>query len=305
MNAEDIATRKVRIGWIGAGVMGAPMAGRLIDAGYDLTIYNRTMSKAEPLFAKGAARAESPQEVIRQAGIVFTLVGFPADVEEVYFSEKGIISGLSPDKALVDMTTTKPALALKIYRAAKEHGAHAIDAPVSGGDVGARTGSLSVMTGGDRETLDLIMPLLEILGKNIVYHGKAGSGQHAKMCNQIIISGTMIGVCESMLYAYRAGLDPDTILTSVARGAAGCWTLDNLAPRIIKRDFEPGFYVDHFVKDMEIALDEARRMNLSLPGLALVHQLYCALKAQGHGDRGTHALMLALEKLSAINPEKS
>lgn len=278
--------------------MGLSMAGRILDQGFRLVVFNRTREKAEPLLEKGAAWAGSPFEVAQQADILFTMVGYPADVEEVYFAENGILNGVAPGKLIVDMTTTSPSLARRIYQAAKEKGCYAIDAPVSGGDVGAKNGTLSIMTGGDKKPFEALKPLFQILGKNIVYHGKAGSGKHAKMCNQIVIAGTMIGVCESLIYAYRAGLDPETMLASVSKGAAACWTLDNLAPRIVKKNFDPGFYVDHFVKDMGIALEEAGRMNLSLPGLALVHQLYIALQAQGGGKKGTHALMLALEKMS-------
>jgi 3-hydroxyisobutyrate dehydrogenase len=199
------------------------------------------------------------------------------------------------------MTTTAPSLAVRIDHAAKDKNVGAIDAPVSGGDVGAKNGTLSIMVGGDRSHVDEVMPLFEIMGKNIVYEGKAGSGQHTKMCNQITIAGTMIGVCESLIYGYKAGLDLKIMLEAISGGAAGCWTLNNLAPRIVNRNFDPGFYVEHFIKDMEIALAEARGMNLCLPGLALVHQLYKAVEAQGHGRKGTHALMLALEHISAID----
>ena len=201
---------------------------------------------------------------------------------------------------LVDMTTTKPSLAQRIYETARPKGVGSVDAPVSGGDVGAKNGTLSIMVGGDKNDVDAIMPLLDLMGKNIIYEGKAGSGQHTKMCNQITIAGTMIGVCESLLYGYKAGLDLDVMLQAISGGAAGCWTLSNLAPRIVKRNFDPGFYVEHFIKDMEIALEEAKTMKLSLPGLALVHQLYKAVEAQGHGRKGTHALTLALEHISNV-----
>jgi 3-hydroxyisobutyrate dehydrogenase len=198
------------------------------------------------------------------------------------------------------MTTTEPTLAQEIARAAESKQARAIDAPVSGGDVGARNRTLSIMVGGDAAAVAAVQPLLQILGKNIVHQGGPGAGQHTKMCNQIVIAGTMIGVCESLLYGYKAGLDLETMLGAIRSGAAGCWTLENLAPRILKRNFDPGFMVEHFIKDMGIALDEAKRMQLSLPGLALVHQLYLALQAQGDGRKGTHALMLALERLSNL-----
>ncbi len=287
-----------RIGWIGTGVMGAPMCGHVMGRGYAVTVYNRTKSKAQPLLDAGAKWADSPKALAQKSEVIFTIVGFPEDVKEVYLSDRGILAGVKADSILVDMTTTSPSLAREIYNAAKGKNVSAIDAPVSGGDVGAREARLSIMAGGDKDVVDAIIPLLEAMGRNIVYQGGAGAGQHAKMCNQIVIAGTMIGVCESLLYGYQAGLDLETMLKSISGGAAGCWTLTNLAPRALKRDFEPGFFVDHFIKDMSIALDEAGRMNLRLPGLALAHELYQAVRAQGHGKAGTQALLLALEQMS-------
>ena len=289
---------KTRIGWIGTGVMGVSMAGHLLNKGYPLSIYNRTQAKAEPLIENGAVWCDTPADVASNSEVIFTIVGFPQDVEEVYFGEDGILSSAKSGSILVDMTTTRPALAERIYQAAKGLGIGTIDAPVSGGDVGAKNGTLSIMVGGDKQEVDAIMPLFEMMGQNIVYEGAAGKGQHTKMCNQITIAGTMIGVCEALLYGHKAGLDLNVMLEAISGGAAGCWTLNNLAPRIVQRNFDPGFYVEHFVKDMEIALSEARRMNLALPGLALVHQIYKAVEAQGHGRKGTHALTLALEKLN-------
>jgi 3-hydroxyisobutyrate dehydrogenase len=289
------------IGWIGTGVMGVSMAGHLLKNGFTLFVYNRTKEKAKTLIDAGATWCSTPAEIAANADIIFTIVGFPNDVEEVYFGESGIFKKVKTGSILVDMTTTAPSLAVRIDHAAKDKNVGAIDAPVSGGDVGAKNGTLSIMVGGDRSHVDEVMPLFEIMGKNIVYEGKAGSGQHTKMCNQITIAGTMIGVCESLIYGYKAGLDLKIMLEAISGGAAGCWTLNNLAPRIVNRNFEPGFYVEHFIKDMEIALAEARGMNLCLPGLALVHQLYKAVEAQGHGRKGTHALMLALEHISAID----
>jgi 3-hydroxyisobutyrate dehydrogenase len=222
-------------------------------------------------------------------------------VREIDFGDRGVIAAARSGSLLVDMTTTEPRLAREIHDRAAARDVWAVDAPLSGGDVGARNATLSIMIGGDREAVDAAMPIFETLGKSIVHQGGPGAGQHTKMCNQIVIAGTMIGVCESLLYGYRAGLDLETMLSSIRGGAAGCWTLDNLAPRVLKGNFDPGFIVEHFIKDMSIALDEAKRMNLSLPGLALVHQLYLALRAQGHGQRGTHALLLALERLSNVN----
>ncbi|MCB0685639.1 MAG: NAD(P)-dependent oxidoreductase [Saprospiraceae bacterium] len=292
--------KKQNIGWIGTGVMGVSMAGHLIVNGYNLSVYNRTRSKADSLVEAGATWYDTPGEVAANSDIIFTIVGFPNDVEQVYFGADGIFSGIKDGSIVVDMTTTAPSLAVKIDDEAKKKNAGAVDAPVSGGDVGAKNGTLSIMVGGDKEHVDTVMPLFEIMGKNIVYEGKAGSGQHTKMCNQITIAGTMIGVCESLLYGYKAGLDLNIMLEAISGGAAGCWTLNNLAPRIVNRNFDPGFYVEHFIKDMEIALAEARRMNLCLPGLALAHQLYKAVEAQGHGRKGTHALMLALEHISNV-----
>jgi 3-hydroxyisobutyrate dehydrogenase len=289
---------KTSIGWIGTGVMGLSMCGHLMKRGFVPTVFNRTREKALPLIEKGAAWVDSPRKVAEKSDVLFTMVGFPEDVREVYFGNEGVLEAVRAGAILVDMTTTEPALAGEIYQAAKRKGAFAVDAPVSGGDVGARNATLSIMTGGDGEAVDAVWPILELMGKNIVYQGPAGSGQHAKMCNQIVIAGTMIGVCESLIYGFKAGLDLPTMLNSIQGGAARCWTLENLAPRILRRDFAPGFFVDHFIKDMGIALKESAGMSLSLPGLALVHQLYLAVKAQGHGKDGTQALVLALEQMS-------
>jgi len=291
-------TPQTRIGWIGTGVMGRSMCSHLIERAFPVTVHNRTKAKAEKLIGAGAAWAESPQEVARNSDVIFTIVGFPEDVRQVYFDEDGLLAGVSAGSIVVDMTTTQPLLARIIFEQAHEQGVSAIDAPVSGGDVGAQNATLSIMVGGERKTFETIRPLLSAMGKKIVYQGPAGSGQHTKMCNQIVIAGTMVGVCESLLYGYKAGLNLETMLKSISGGAAGCWTLDKLAPRIVQRNFDPGFFVEHFIKDMRIALEEAARMDLSLPGLALVHELYLAVKAQGHRKLGTHALMLALERLS-------
>jgi 3-hydroxyisobutyrate dehydrogenase len=288
------------IGWIGTGIMGRSMCGHLLAAGSPVTVFSRTRAKADPLVAEGAAWADSPAAVARASDIVFTRVGVPADVREVYFGRVGITSALKRGAIAVDMTTTEPSLAIEIAAAAAARGGRAVDAPVSGGDVGARNATLSIMVGGDADAVAAVRPLFERLGKNIVHQGGPGAGQHTKMCNQIVIAGTMIGVCESLVYGAKAGLNLETMLSSIKSGAAGCWTLENLAPRVLKRNFDPGFLVEHFIKDMGIALAEARRMNLALPGLALVQQLYIAVQAQGHGRNGTHALVLALEHLSGI-----
>lgn len=290
--------KSTNIGWIGTGVMGLSMAGKIMEGGYPCYVFTRTREKALPLLEKGAVWAESPREVAAQCSIIFTMLGFPQDVREVYFGENGLIQHAKKGSILVDMTTTEPSLAREIHEAAKKSSIRTVDAPVSGGDVGARNATLSIMAGGDNDAVDELQPYFSRMGKNIVYQGGPGMGQHTKMCNQIVIAGTMIGVCESLLYAQRAGLDLTTMLSSISGGAANCWTLNNLAPRIVNRNFDPGFYVDHFIKDMGIALREAEQMGLALPGLALVRQLYISVKALGHGKSGTQALMIALEQLS-------
>ena len=296
-----MATDRMRLGWIGTGIMGRSMCAHLLAHGHAVTVYSRTREKAEALVGQGAAWADSPGEVAAAAEIVFTMVGFPQDVRDVYFGERGALRQARAGQLFVDMTTTEPSLAISIAERARTSGAAAIDAPVSGGDVGARNATLSIMIGGEQAAVERARPLFDLLGKNIVHQGGPGAGQHTKMCNQIVIAGTMIGVCESLVYGTRAGLDLETMLRSIRSGAAGCWTLENLAPRIIARNFAPGFIVEHFIKDMGIALEEARRMHLALPGLALVHQLYVAVQAQGHGRDGTHALVLAIEHLNKIS----
>lgn len=288
-----------RIGWIGTGVMGASMCGHLLQAGYPVTLYSRTRAKAQPLLERGASWADSPRAVAEQSTVIITMVGFPRDVRDVYFGPAGILAGARPGSILIDMTTTEPALSREIEAAASAKELLTIDAPVSGGDLGARNATLSIMVGGQREIVERVRPMLERLGKKIVYQGGPGAGQHTKLCNQIVIAGTMVGVCESLLYGFKAGLDLSQMLDSIRGGAAACWTLDNLAPRILQRNFDPGFFVEHFIKDMGIALDEAKRMNLTLPGLTLVHGLYQRVHALGHGRSGTHALMLALEDLAS------
>lgn len=287
-----------RIGWIGAGVMGASMCSHLLKAGYPITLHSRTKAKAQPLLERGASWSESPRAVAGQSDVIITMVGFPADVRDVYFGPEGLLAGASPGTLLIDMTTTEPSLSREIAAAASACGVQAIDAPVSGGDVGAKNATLSIMIGGERAAVERARPLFERLGKAMVLQGGPGAGQHAKLCNQTVIAGTMIGVCESLLYGHKAGLALPQVLESIRGGAAGCWTLEHLAPKILQRNFEPGFFVEHFVKDMGIALEEAKRMNLALPGLALAQALYSKVITLGHGRSGTHALMLALEVLS-------
>ncbi|MEC8509806.1 MAG: NAD(P)-dependent oxidoreductase, partial [Planctomycetota bacterium] len=258
-------------------------------------------SKAAELLEAGAAWAETPKAVAARSDIVFSIVGFPSDVREVILGENGAVHGAKAGSVLVDMTTSQPSLAEEIDAVAREQGLHSIDAPVSGGDIGAREARLSIMIGGEKEVVEALTPCWEAMGKTIVYQGRAGAGQHTKMVNQTLIATNMIGVCEALLYGFKAGLDLETVMKSVCSGAAGSWSLSNLGPRIINNDFDPGFFVEHFIKDMGIALDESKRLGISLPGLALAHQLYLALAAQGHSRDGTQALQLALAKLAGFD----
>jgi 3-hydroxyisobutyrate dehydrogenase len=291
---------KTKIGWIGTGVMGRWMCQHLMSKGYAATVYNRSKEKAQPLLDAGAAWADTPKGVAEKSDVVFGIVGFPRDVREVFLGPQGALVGSKEATVLVDMTTSDPSLAREIFETAKAKRVSAVDAPVSGGDVGAKNAALSIMIGGDAAVVEALKPLFECMGKTIVHQGPAGAGQHTKMVNQILISGIMVGLCEALLYGYKAGLDLETVFKSVSVGAAGSKALEVLGPRILKRDFEPGFYVEHFIKDMGIALSEAERMSIALPGLALVKQLYEALKAQGYGRKGTQALLLALEHLSNV-----
>ncbi|MDQ0155826.1 NAD(P)-dependent oxidoreductase [Robertmurraya andreesenii] len=278
------------IGFIGTGVMGKSMATNLMDAGYPVVVYSRTKEKAQSLLDKGAKWADSPKTVAEEANVIITIVGYPSDVKEVYLGENGLIPNGREHTYLIDMTTSTPSLAKEIYEAAKEKGKHALDAPVSGGDIGAREAKLSIMVGGDEEDFTKVLPIFQVLGTNIVYQGKAGAGQHTKMCNQIVIASNMIGVSEAMAYAKKSGLDPETVLKSISSGAAGSWSLSNLAPRMIQGNFEPGFYIKHFIKDMTIALEEAEQMGMEAPGLALALSLYKQLAERGEENSGTQAL---------------
>ena len=299
MSSSDAAA--TRIGWIGTGVMGTSMCGHLIDAGYSTSVYSRTRERAQPLLDRGAAWADTPAQAAAAADVVFTMVGYPADVREVILDEQGVLGAARAGAVIIDMTTSEPSLAQEIFTAAREQGVASIDAPVSGGDVGARNATLSIMVGGEAEPVEAVRPLLEVMGKTIIHQGSAGAGQHTKMVNQTLIASGMIGVCEALLYAYKAGLDLETVLEAVSGGAAGSWSLSNYAPRMLRGDFAPGFMVEHFLKDMEITLNEARRMDLALPGLALAHELYLALRAQGGGRDGTQSLIRALARISAID----
>lgn len=295
------APDKTHLGWIGTGVMGSSMCAHLLAAGYTISVHNRTKSKAAALLGNGAIWADSPREVAAQANVVFSIVGYPDEVEQVVLGENGALGGCQPGGVLVDMTTSQPSLAVEIARLAAEKQVTSIDAPVSGGDVGARNATLSIMIGGDRDTVEALAPCWEALGKSWVWQGQPGAGQHTKMVNQTLIASNMIGVCEALLYGYRAGLDLERVMQSVASGAAGSWSLSNLGPRIIAGNFDPGFFVEHFVKDMEIALAEAARMQLNLPGLQLARELYGRLAQRGHARDGTQALMLTLSEMSGVD----
>lgn len=294
-------SQPLRIAWIGTGVMGLPMAGHLMNAGHQLSIFTRTKDRAAPLLARGAAWAASPAEAADGADVAMSIVGYPDDVRWTHMDARdGTLTAKSPPKLLIDMTTSRPSLAREMAEEAKRRGIGSVDAPVSGGDVGAREATLSIMVGAADDDFAKAKPILDVLGRNVVHQGGPGAGQHTKMVNQILIATTMIGVCEGLLYARKAGLDAEKVIRSVGAGAAGSWSINNLGPRMVRRDFSPGFYVEHFIKDLGIALDEAAAMNLAMPGLALARQLYEAVRAQGHGRSGTQALLLALERLNGL-----
>jgi 3-hydroxyisobutyrate dehydrogenase len=301
---KTMSPDSTRIGWIGTGVMGSSMCGHLLAQGYRLTITTRTRGRAASLLEAGATWADTPGEVASQSDVLFTMVGYPSDVREVILGTDGALESAAPGSILVDMSTSEPALAVEIAERAAPLGVHSLDAPVSGGDVGARNAALSIMVGGPLEVFNAVLPAFEVMGSTVVRQGGPGTGQHTKMMNQVLIASNMVGVCEALLYAYRAGLDLESVLASVSGGAAGSWSLSNLAPRMIANNMAPGFYVNHFVKDMGIALAEARRLQLALPGLALAHQLYVALQAQGGGSDGTQSLIRALASLSSVDWER-
>lgn len=278
------------IGFVGTGVMGKSMVRHLLKAGYTVYVYNRTKEKAADLIDEGAKWCDSPKEIARTVDVVMTMVGYPHDVEEVYFGENGILNHAKQGTITIDFTTSTPTLAKRIYEEAKSKEIYVLDAPVSGGDIGAKEGRLAIMIGGDEEVYRACLPLFELLGGNIMLQGKASSGQHTKMCNQIAIASNMLGVCEAIAYAKKAGLHPEKVLQSISTGAAGSWSLSNLAPRMLQGDFEPGFYVKHFIKDMNIALTEAEELGLSAPGLTLARELYEQLMQDGEENSGTQAL---------------
>ncbi len=282
---------KQTVGFIGLGVMGQSMAKNILRAGYPLQVYTRTKKKAEQLIEQGAVWKNTVQELASDCDVIITIIGYPQDVEQVYLGQDGIIQSSRPGTYIIDMTTSKPALAKKIYEEAKGKKLFALDAPVSGGDIGAREARLAIMVGGDKDAYEYCLPIFETMGQNIVYQGGAGSGQHTKMCNQIAIAAGMIGVCEAIAYAESSGLDPANVLKSISTGAAGSWSLSNLAPRMLADDFEPGFFVKHFIKDMGIALEESGNMDLQTPGLKLAHDLYEKLAQSGEENSGTQALI--------------
>ena len=288
--------QKPTVGFIGIGVMGRSMAGHLLEAGYSVHVYNRTQAKAQDLVARGAQWQSSPGKVAAAADVIITIVGFPVDVESVYLGEDGVLAQARSGSLAIDMTTSCPNLASRIAQEAAAKGIEVLDAPVSGGDIGAREARLSIMVGGSVSGFERALPLFEIMGKNIVHQGPAGSGQHTKMCNQIAIASGMVAISEAMAYAKKSGLQPETVLKSIESGAAGSWSLTNLAPRVLKGDYAPGFFVKHFIKDMKIAIESAQAMGLDLPGLQLAKKLYDQLASKGCEDDGTQALFKLYEE---------
>ncbi|WP_270893358.1 NAD(P)-dependent oxidoreductase [Listeria welshimeri] len=280
-----------KIGFVGTGVMGSSMASHLLEAGYDVFIYTRTKSKAEELLTKGAKWIDTPQALAKKVDVLISMVGYPKDVEELYLGQNGFLENLSAGAVAIDMTTSSPVLAKKIAETFREKGIGALDAPVSGGDIGAKNGTLAIMVGGAEEVFLKVKPIFEILGSSVILQGDAGAGQHTKMVNQIAIASNMIGVTEAIIYAEAAGLNPARVLESISGGAAGSWSLSNLIPRVLQDDFSPGFFIKHFIKDMGIALSEAKQMGLELPGLSLAEKMYQTLADQGLSEEGTQALI--------------
>ncbi|HDI3749757.1 TPA: NAD(P)-dependent oxidoreductase [Listeria monocytogenes] len=280
-----------KIGFVGTGVMGSSMAGHLLEAGYEVLVYTRTKTKAEDLLDKGALWVETPGELANKVDILISMVGYPKDVEELYLGENGFLENLAVGTVAIDMTTSSPALAKKMAEFGREKGIGVLDAPVSGGDIGAKIGTLSIMVGGSEDVFLKVKPIFDILGSSVILQGDAGAGQHTKMVNQIAIASNMIGVTEAIIYAEAAGLNPSRVLDSISGGAAGSWSLANLIPRVLKDDFSPGFFIKHFIKDMGIAISEAKQMGLELPGLTLAEKMYQTLAEQGLSEEGTQALI--------------
>lgn len=283
------------IGFVGTGVMGKSMAGHLIDKGYEVNVYNRTKSKADDLVEKGATWCDTIATLSEKSDIIISIVGYPKDVESIYLSQDGILNHAKANSIVIDMTTSSPALAHDIYEKAKERNIKSLDAPVSGGDVGAKNAALTIMVGGDQEAYNQVEDIFNLLGKNVVYQGKSGNGQHTKLSNQITIAAGMLGVAEAIIYAEEAGLDIDKVFNSIEHGAAGSWSLSNLGPRMVKEDYAPGFYVKHFIKDMKLAIEESEKMGLYMPGLLKAKEVYDALSEAGYDDNGTQAVIQLLK----------
>ncbi|GAB1612515.1 oxidoreductase [Mammaliicoccus lentus] len=283
------------IGFVGTGVMGKSMAGHLIDKGYEVNVYNRTKSKADDLVEKGATWCDTIATLSEKSDIIISIVGYPKDVESIYLSQDGILNHAKANSIVIDMTTSSPALAHDIYEKAKERNIKSLDAPVSGGDVGAKNAALTIMVGGDQEAYNQVEDIFNLLGKNVVYQGKSGNGQHTKLSNQIAIAAGMLGVAEAIIYAEEAGLDIDKVFNSIEHGAAGSWSLSNLGPRMVKEDYAPGFYVKHFIKDMKLAIEESEKMGLYMPGLLKAKEVYDALSEAGYDDNGTQAVIQLLK----------
>lgn len=283
------------IGFVGTGVMGKSMAGHLIDKGYEVNVYNRTKSKADDLVEKGATWCDTIATLSEKSDIIISIVGYPKDVESIYLSQDGILNHAKANSIVIDMTTSSPALAHDIYEKAKERNIKSLDAPVSGGDVGAKNATLTIMVGGDQEAYNQVEDIFNLLGKNVVYQGKSGNGQHTKLSNQIAIAAGMLGVAEAIIYAEEAGLDIDKVFNSIEHGAAGSWSLSNLGPRMVKEDYAPGFYVKHFIKDMKLAIEESQKMGLYMPGLLKAKEVYDALSEAGYDDNGTQAVIQLLK----------
>lgn len=280
------------IGFIGTGVMGSSMVKNLLKADYAVTVYNRTKHKTDALVALGAKWADSPAAVAQQSDVILSIVGYPQDVEAIYYGEQGLFSVVQPGQILVDMTTSTPTLAQKIAASATEKGIQTLDAPVSGGDIGAQKGTLTIMVGGDQAAYDQVLPIFEAMGQSVHYFGAAGSGQHTKMANQIMIAGTMTGMTEMLVYAKAAGLDLEAVLKTVNGGSAQNWSLANYGPRILANDYTPGFFAKHFLKDLKIALTESEKMGLTLPATHQAKKLYARLVNEEQlGDDGTQALI--------------
>lgn len=287
-----------KIGWIGTGVMGASMCSHILKAGYEVSVFTRSKEKSSDLLKEGAIWCDNIKSLVEKSDMIFSIVGYPNDVENVYLGSGGVVDSASEGMLLVDMTTSEPALAKRIATESTKKNIQSLDAPVSGGDIGAKHGKLAIMVGGEQQGFSRAEPFFKLLGENIAHMGGPGAGQHTKMSNQILIATTMIGVVESLLYGLKAGLDQEEIINVIGKGAAGSWSINNLGPRIVKNNFDPGFYIKHFVKDMGIALTEAKAMNLSLPGLAMAHQFYVAAVAEGFENLGTQGLYKVFARMN-------